>query len=389
MHNQFFNENYLRLSKQAEQELKNALEIIQFFVGKFEAENEILKEKQNNMSCQLLENNKEQEMTITKRTDGRYQKTITINKNRIYIYGKTQQELIDKYRKIKQNHKKKIKKSLTNRLKVIDWFEEWYNTFKEKFVSIETAKEIKNILFKKLEFFHNIYLNKLDTTTIQNYFNKIPKSRPKEKIILYFKASLEKAQELGKIKTNPFNAFIKEKKIKNIRPPFTYDEQLKIMNYIQNNEIKVPILIYLITGLRKDELNYLNIEQDIDSTNNTLTAKNLKQHEDEPPTKIIDLSEEGKNFILNNSEILKKFNKEKVYRQFKNILNELNIKGGIHTLRHTFATNHIYFGTPIKLISTWLGHSTTQITQDIYIKNDRTNNKEKLHKLYNNLYYQI
>ena len=93
MHNQFFNENYLMLSKQAEQELKNALEIIQFFVGKFEAENEILKEKQNNMSCQLLENNKEQEMTITKRTDGRYQKTITINKNRIYIYGKTQQEL--------------------------------------------------------------------------------------------------------------------------------------------------------------------------------------------------------------------------------------------------------------------------------------------------------
>lgn len=389
MYNQFFTKNYLKLSKQAEQELKNALEIIQFFVGKFEAEEELFNQKEKNMSCQLLENNKEQDMTITKRKDGRYQKTITINKNRIYIYGKTQQEIINKYRKIKQANKEIIKRNLTNKIKIIDWFYEWFRIFKEKFVSIQTGEEIKNILFKKLQYFHNIFLNKLDTTELQNYFNKIPKSRPKEKCILYFKASLEKALELGKIKINPFNAFIKEKKIKSIRPPFTYDEQVKILNYIKDHEIKVPILIYLITGLRKDELNYKDIEKDIDTKNNILIAKNLKQHEDELPTKTIDLSNEAKNFIINNSNILKKFNKEKVYRQFKEILKSLNIKGGIHTLRHTFATNHMYLGTPIKLISSWLGHSTTQITQDIYIKKDRTNSKENIHKLYNNLYYEI
>lgn len=390
MYNEYFTSNYLILVKKAEEKLKNALEIIQFFVGKFEAENEIIKHKNENLSCYLLnENNKEQDMTITKRSDGRYQKTISVNNSRIYLYGKTKQEVIEKYRELKQSHKALIKKSITSRVKLIDWFNEWFTTFKEKFVSYQTGEEIKNILFKKLEHFHNCYLNKLDTQVIQVFFNKIPKSRPKEKMILYFKACMQKALELGKIKINPFNAFILEKKIKTKRPPFTYEQQVKILDKVKNDDIKVPILIYLLTGLRKDELNYVDIEKDIDTTTNTLKAKNLKQHEDEPPIKIIDLSSDCINFILNNLETLKKFNKERVYRKFKEILKELNIDGGLHTLRHTFATNHMYLGTPIKLISTWLGHSTTQITQDIYIERDRTNSKEKLVKLYNNLYYQI
>ncbi len=80
---------------------------------------------------------------------------------------------------------------------------------------------------------------------------------------------------------------------------------------------------------------------------------------------------------------------DRVYRRFSEILKELNIEGSIHTLRHTFATNHFYLGTPDKIIRNWLGHSTIQITKDIYTNLDRTITKEKVIKLYNNLYFKF
>lgn len=50
---------------------------------------------------------------------------------------------------------------------------------------------------------------------------------------------------------------------------------------------------------------------------------------------------------------------------------------------HTFAINHFWLGIPDKIISNWLGHSTIQITKDVYTKLDRQLPKKRL------LYYTI
>ena len=338
--------------------------------------------------CDLLvaDTNKEQEMNYTIRSDGRYVKTININNKRKYIYGNTVKELKEKYYLTKKNLKAILNKQINNNIKIKDWLIEWYKTFKEKFISQSSQQEILRIINNELKVFHNICLNKLDTETIQKYFNKIKKSRTKEKTILYFKASITKAFELGKIKLNPFGAFIKEKKIKKIRPPFTYDEQVRILKRLEFEEIRIPILIYILTGLRKHELDFKNIQKNIDYINHSLKAINLKQREDEPSYKVIDLTQGTIDLITNNIELINSYNEEQVYRKFNKILKELKINGGIHTLRHTFATNHLYLKTPIKIISNQLGHSTTQITQDIYLGLDKNITKEKINKLYNNLY---
>lgn len=39
---------------------------------------------------------------------------------------------------------------------------------------------------------------------------------------------------------------------------------------------------------------------------------------------------------------------------------------GIHSLRHTFATNEIRKGTPIETLSKYLGHSSCDITSRTY-----------------------
>jgi len=328
----------------------------------------------------------EEIMTFTKRKDGRWTKTLTINNVKKYIYGKTKKECYEKFIAFKKDNKTILTNAYKSYYKIKDWLIYWYEMFKKPFVSISTQKEIENIIDVKLEYFHNIGLSQLKTETLQQYFNKITKSRSKEKTILYFKASLDKAVGLGKIKLNPFNAFIKDKKITKSRPPFTYNEQEKILNRLENEEIKIGIILYLITGVRKEELNFKTIENDIDIENKMLKAINLKQQQDDPPYKYIDLTDNAIKLIMENLNIIHSLKQEKIYRKFKEILKELNIKGGIHTLRHTFATNHLYLKTPIKVISTWLGHSTTQITQDIYLSLEKNITAEKINKLYNNLY---
>ncbi|MBR3106377.1 MAG: tyrosine-type recombinase/integrase [Clostridia bacterium] len=40
---------------------------------------------------------------------------------------------------------------------------------------------------------------------------------------------------------------------------------------------------------------------------------------------------------------------------------------GLHVFRHTFAMNHFYKGTNVKILSKILGHSETSVTFNIYI----------------------
>ena len=77
--------------------------------------------------------------------------------------------------------------------------------------------------------------------------------------------------------------------------------------------------------------------------------------------------------------------------KFRKILHELKIEGSLHSLRHSFITNHYYLGTPAKQVQAWVGHSSIQMTMDIYTNIDPQINakeeKNKLLKFYNNLYY--
>ncbi|MGB9859715.1 MAG: tyrosine-type recombinase/integrase [Moorellaceae bacterium] len=56
-----------------------------------------------------------------------------------------------------------------------------------------------------------------------------------------------------------------------------------------------------------------------------------------------------------------------VSRNWQNLCKKLGIKGvRYHDLRHTHSTLLMSWGIPTKVISERLGHSNTQITDDIY-----------------------
>lgn len=49
---------------------------------------------------------------------------------------------------------------------------------------------------------------------------------------------------------------------------------------------------------------------------------------------------------------------EDIGKKFRSILDELKISKGyvLHSLRHTFTTNHFYLERPEKMLQEWLGH---------------------------------
>ena len=86
-------------------------------------------------------------------------------------------------------------------------------------------------------------------------------------------------------------------------------------------------------------------------------------------------------FLTGNDE---KFIEPSVYRyNFKRILRKSKIKTNykFHILRHTFATFCISVGMDIKTLSELLGHSSVEITLNLYVHSSYETKKKFLEKL--------
>ncbi len=302
----------------------------------------------------------------------------------VTVYAKTQ---LDCQKKL-NNEINKIKINLNstpkcNKITLIQYWDKWFNENKKPFLASKTIEEY-NIVKRKFNNIYNLELTKINKETLLSFFSTLEDNRTKEKVITFLKAMFANALKEGKIKIDPFATLVF--KLKKLKPkvPFNYSEQEYLLKKLKGEEIEPIILTYLITGLRKNELNFKSIENDI--KNNVLTAVNLKNRDREIRYKKIKLSEAGVKMILDNIQIFHKYNSRSIYDKFNSFLKSIGLNGSIVNCRHTFATNCFYLGKDNLIISREMGHSTCQITYENYIDIDYDLSKEKLLKLYNNLY---
>ena len=317
--------------------------------------------------------------------DKRYIGRKQIQNHIIWVYGKTQKECADKLKEQIQeltDIKNKTKDSKHFLLK--DMFMSWYKQEKEPFITDGTKKDIL-LVFKSIEKLHEVSIKKITKQMLNDFFLKVPDNRTKEKERLYINACLEYYYKEGIIKINPC-ANVKVKKSYNRKPAFTYEQQQNIIQNLKHRDLEPIILLYLVTGLRKNELNFAGIENDIDFDNRLLKAVNLKGRNLVKRYKTIKLTKQTINLIMTNIDIFHKYTAESAYREFAELLNKLNIKGSIVNLRHTFATNSFYLEKQDLIISREMGHSRTQITKDVYTDIDYHLSKQKILDLYGNLY---
>ena len=352
---------------------------------KEQAQKDALKDSFKVVYNQNISSIGEEMKNITKRADGRYMAHYQLNKTRIYAYGRTQKQAIEELKKLKKKvlTYEKVKSNYT----FAEWNKYWLETYKRPFVKDKTFRDTETLIKEINKSLGHFKLNNLKPNIIQEFYNKYSRSRKKEKILIYIKASLQKAFESGNIKINPANAIVKEEKLVFNEQPYTIDEQEKILNAVKGTDIECYVWLYLLTGIRKNELDN-NVMNCINFETNQFKALNEKQKINKSQYKYIDLNPKFIDWIVQRKN---KFtlNANQVYNRFKIILNKLGIEGHLHKLRHTFATNYYYLGVPLKTIQEWCGHSTPNITEQIYVGVSRENIKERLIKLYNNLLYEF
>ncbi len=328
---------------------------------------------------------------ITKRKDGRYMIRLAIDGQKVYYYASTFArakkilELLKQEQKKYKREKKPVKRPTKKKGLTFNKFaDKWLETYKKPFVNNRTFSDIKSFINRIGKELGDYTLKELDAFIIQEYFNKLPKGRTKEKMFTYFNSMLQKACDLDIITKNPFNAVVKDKKVKCKSNAYTFSEQVKILQAIKNTDIEHEIYVYLMCGCRPNELPK---NKDFDFENNIINIYGTKN--DNAKHRQVEMSKVFAEYMKEYFKIHYMQNAKYISTKFIEICNKLKInKPLIYKLRHTFATNHFTLGTPTKQVQEWLGHSSISMTLDQYTDIDKTATKEKIRELYNHFYYE-
>lgn len=190
---------------------------------------------------------------------------------------------------------------------------------------------------------------------------------------------------------------------------FSKIEQKKIVDYVMDNlNIKnLCILLTLYSGIRIGELCALKWK-DISFKKNILSVSKTVQRiylKESGNSKIIITTSKTKNanrdipinreFAMllkefknnNDSYILSgtsKWVEPRTYRRYyHSVMKNIGINSRtFHSLRHTFASNCIRLGVDYKTVSELLGHSSVNITLNIYVHSQMSQKKKCINLLY-------
>lgn len=163
------------------------------------------------------------------------------------------------------------------------------------------------------------------------------------------------------------------------------DEDLsKLLRYIFKSDYKDIFLMLIHTGLRFGELAGLNCS-DIDFKNNTITIQRnfyrgkIQTTKTASGVRIIPLNSVTAgicrdNYILGQPDAplfrsvrCGRLIYNTILKNWRKICAEAQIEPtGLHSLRHTFATQMLCNDVPLKVVSELLGHKSINITADIY-----------------------
>lgn len=288
-----------------------------------------------------------------------------------------------------------------------DWVWSWLAT-KKDYIKESTyanyATTISNHIAVDLG---KYYLDELDNKLLQNYLIEKYKNGRVDKtgglsgktikdIIAIIRNSLKSAAKEGLIPHIALDFVYPKSPSKEKIYALTRGEQRKLTNYIlkNRNNRSIGILLALYSGMRIGEICALQWK-DIDFRKNVIHITKTIQRvyikdKEQRVSKIIITTPKtqhsereipiSKGFSLElkkykthyNDYILSGTNKwvePRTYRRFfDRILKKAKIdRINFHGLRHTFASNCIKLGVDYKTVSELLGHSTVNITLNLYV----------------------
>jgi len=302
-----------------------------------------------------------------------------------------------------------------------DYLEVWLETVVSNRVKPTTASDYKRIINTYiLPYIGAVFLKDISGTTLDTMFQLLQrresansKKTLSPRTLLYIRRILHKsfadAVRRGYIDRNPCDFMLFEIKAERFTPN-TYDknELLYLLKISQNTPMAIPIALASVCGLRRGEVlaitpNDLNQDDQTISISKQVIEINGKLQFAPPKTETSNRTVFIPKFLITLLEHMTEMNR-KLYGEPEHILKSSpilrNNKGQFvrprnlsnqysrflkangmrhirfHDLRHSYASLLYEAGIPLKTTSALLGHSTIEITADIYTHlNQKTKNK--------------
>jgi integrase len=269
----------------------------------------------------------------------------------------------------------------------------------------------------------NIELQKLNPLHIQQYYNFKSKTLCGKTLLQHHRVlrkALDYAYKMQMICRNPADLLDAPRAKKYKARALTVDEVKLLLQAIKNTKFEVPINLGIALGLRRGEILGLKWE-DIDFENNIINIRNNLQLADKKLIFKDPKSEDGERSLVAPEDLmslLKIHRKKQLEYQLHyggssfNKLNLVNVNSmgkpinpssfshafgdfirrrdlpliRVHDLRHTNATLMLKTGTGAKVASSRLGHSTIDITLNLYSHVTQDLNTEAAVKLNDVIY---
>ena len=339
---------------------------------------------------------------MKKRTDGRYCKQIQVGyhpdgrRKMKTIYGKTIKEVEKREREIKGQMDCGIK--IFDDMTVGEWAKIWLDTFKTN-IAHNTHVRYENIVEKYVvKTMGHLPLAQVSVGTIQILINQLkgelaPATIKKIKDVLH--QIFKQAVRAQYIVTNPVDGVDIPKLTQQDRTPIPDSHIQTLTNFCEYFQHGNLIMTLLYTGMRRGEILALTVE-DIDFQNKTIVVNKAVEFLDNTPhikppktrkgTRIIPIldvlipylqsaiqNKSEKDVVFDNghgemftkssiNRLIKRFNEQ--YNRYLSAVHKVNFT--MHQFRHTFCTMLYNAGVDVKAAQEILGHSTINITLDIY-----------------------
>ena len=367
------------------------------------------------------------EGSISKRPDGTWWARITIGKDengkqkRRAFYGKTRKEVQEKLTAVLNDVNTNVYVDPTN-MTVSQWLGVWLKEYKKNSIRVSSYTSYHDIArLHLIPVFGDYKLKDIRADMIQKLLNEkleqgLSTSYIKQ-IYMVLSSALKQAVDSDLIASNAALKVKTPTVVRKKRRAFTADEQAKFIQEVRQSYYGDVYILGFATGMRIGEMLALTWD-DIDFVNETVhinktlvcrkSPDDLKRTTTVGPPKtkssnrkipllpniikLLKVRKELQESLYGKLDLvfctLKKLHisTETVKADFYRTIRQAEIEGvSLHSLRHTFATRCLENGVELRVVQEFLGHSSIDMTANLYTHVLPDKKKSSMMKLENTI----